>query len=346
MSGGASSPSVNPILAAIDAAPLAPTPGARLPTGQAEWYLGVGGAKLRAALFPAKSPVGSVVLSPGRTEHIEKYVEVISELVRRGYTVLCHDWRGQGLSTRLLPDRLQGHADGFDDFITDFSKMLNVFEPRLPKPWICLAHSMGGCLTLMAMARGESRFSAAILSAPMLAINAAKPLRGLAEPLSWLAAHLGLRSIYALGNAYDPTTVSFEDDKLTHDRSRHDRTRAQIVATPDLQLGGVTWGWVSSATRAIGWLSRSPLVTRVDIPVTIMAAGNDLLVDNVGVRAIAARLPRGRYVEVPDAYHEILMETDDIRATFWTEFDALAAPLRPARPRAKAPAKGKPPLPK
>ena len=337
-------------VAPVDTAPLAPTPGAALPPGTAEWYLGVGGAKLRAALFPAKSPIGSVVLSPGRTEHIEKYVEVINELVARGYTVLCHDWRGQGLSARLLSDRLRGHADGFADFVADYSKMLNVFETRLPKPWICMAHSMGGCLTLVAIARGEARFSAAILSAPMLAINAAKPLHGFAEPVSWLVAHLGWRAVYALGNAYDPTAVTFEDDKLTHDRARHDRTRAQIVATPDLQLGGVTWGWVSSATRAIGWLSRSPLVAKIDIPITVLAAGADLLVDNVGVRAVTARLPRGRYVEVPGAYHELLMETDDIRAVFWQEFDALAAPLKPAakprRPAAKAPAKGKPRPPK
>ena len=333
-------------IAAVDAAPLAATPGASLPPGQAEWYLGVGGLKLRAALFPAKAPLGSVVLSPGRTEHIEKYVEVINELVERGYTVLCHDWRGQGLSARLLADPLQGHADGFGDFVADFTRMLNVFEPRLPKPWICMAHSMGGCLSLMAIAKGETRFAAAILSAPMLAINAAKPLKGLAEPLSWLAAHLGWRAIYALGNAYDPTAVTFEADKLTHDRARHDRSRAQIVATPALQLGGVTWGWVSSATRAIGWLSRSPLVARIEIPVTVLAAGEDLLVDNVGVRAVTARLPRGRYVEIPGAYHEILMETDDIRAVFWREFDDLTAPFRPKRPGAKAPAKGRPRPPK
>ncbi len=328
--------------APIDAAPLAETPGASLPPGQAEWCLGVGGARLRAALFPAKSPIGSVVLSPGRTEHIEKYVEVINELVGRGYTVLCHDWRGQGLSARLLSDPLRGHADGFGDFVADYSKMLNVFEARLPKPWIAVAHSMGGCLCLMALARGEARVSAAILSAPMLSINAAKPMHGFAEPVTWLVAHLGWRAVYALGNAYDPAAVTFEDDKLTHDRARHDRTRAQIVATPELQLGGVTWGWVSSATRAIGWLSRTPLLARIEIPITVLAAGADLLVDNVGVRAVTARLPRGRYVEIPGAYHEILMETDDIRAVFWREFDDLAAPFRAKRPRAKAPAKGTP----
>ena len=92
-------------------------------------------------------------------------------------------------------------------------------------------------------------------------------------------------------------------------------------------------------------------MAKIEIPITVVAAGDDLLVDNAGVRTVTARLPRGRYVEIPGAYHEILMETDPIRAVFWQEFDALAAPLRPApvrpkRPAPKAPAKGKPRLPK
>jgi len=34
-------------------------------------------------------------------------------------------------------------------------------------------------------------------------------------------------------------------------------------------------------------------------------------------------------VEIPGAFHEIMMETDDIRAVFWREFDALAASIPP-----------------
>ncbi|MBW8859316.1 MAG: alpha/beta hydrolase, partial [Caulobacter sp.] len=33
------------------------------------------------------------------------------------------------------------------------------------------------------------------------------------------------------------------------------------------------------------------------------------------------RIPQGRYVEIPDAFHEILIETDDRRAVFWKAFD-------------------------
>ncbi len=62
--------------------PQAPVP----PGGRAEVFAGAGGAPLRAALWtPPGPPAGSVVLSPGRTEPIEKYFEVVGELLQRGY---------------------------------------------------------------------------------------------------------------------------------------------------------------------------------------------------------------------------------------------------------------------
>ena len=54
-------------------------------------------------------------------------------------------------------------------------------------------------------------------------------------------------------------------------------------------------------------------------------SGADRIVDSAGARLAAARLPHGRYVEAPVAYHEVLQETDEIRAVFWKEFDAMAA---------------------
>ena len=79
-----------------DPAPLVSIPEAPVPSGgTAEWFSGAGAYRLRAALFlPEGPPKGSVVLSGGRTEPIEKYFEVITELQGRGFVVLAHDWRG------------------------------------------------------------------------------------------------------------------------------------------------------------------------------------------------------------------------------------------------------------
>jgi lysophospholipase len=306
-----------------DSAPLLRLPGELAPaTGGAEWYAGADGLRMRAALFPAKTPIGSVIVSPGRTEFIEKYLEVASELVGRGYTVLVHDWRGQGLSTRLLPDRLKGHAAGYEAFVADHGALLDAFEDRLPGPWIGLSHSMGGCLTAMALAKGETRFSACMFSAPMWGI-AGLP-QGVAHAVASAMSLLGRSNDYAFG-AHDPYSILYDTERLTHDRVRYDRTRAQILALRDLALGGITWGWIKSSFDALDWLHRAREVTQIKTPMVVLIAGEEKIVDNKGSALVCRRVPTARCIEVAGAYHEILMETDDIRAVFWREFDAMAA---------------------
>lgn len=313
-----------------EAAPLLSLTEAPFPPGaSAVWYAGRGGLPLRAAYVPVADPKGSVVLSPGRTEPIEKYVEVVGELVARGFCVLVHDWRGQGRSSRLLDDRLPGHAAGFDDFIEDYRLMIAAFEARLPHPRIAIGHSMGGCLTLMAVAKGVGGFDATLLSAPMLGINTGGVPTWLAKLLAGFMTASGKGGDYVLGSAVDPFAATFEADQLTHDRARYDRSRAQIVADPDLALGAPTWGWLSSAFKAVDWLSRAPEVARIALPVVIVAAAEDRLVLNAGLKKIAERIPGGRYVEAPGAFHEILMETDAIRGVFWDAFDAELRSIAP-----------------
>jgi lysophospholipase len=311
-----------------DAAPLVEIAQAPLPPGgRAEWFEGAGGFRLRAALFPAQDPRGSVVLSGGRTEFIEKYLEVIGELVGRGFTVLTHDWRGQGLSQRLLPDRLKGHAAGYDDFVTDYGLLLDHFEARLPGPRIAISHSMGGCLTTLVLAKGEPRLNAAMFSAPMLGLLAGKPW--INRVLVRAANALGLAAGYAIGGPVDPFAATFEGDQMTHDRARYERNRAILLAERDLVLGSVTWGWVKSALDALERLRSGPEVARIAVPVSVLGAAEDTLIDLDRQRFVASRIPGCQYAVVPGAHHEILMETDDIRAVFWNAFDALAAKVAP-----------------
>jgi lysophospholipase len=298
----------------------------------AEWFAGAGGARLRAALFPASGRSrGSVVVSPGRTEAIEKYFEVAAALAARGFVAVVHDWRGQGLADRLLPDRLLGHAAGYRDFLADHAALLDTFEARLPRPWIALGHSMGGCLALLALAEGERRFAGAVLSAPMLGVQVGAAPRLVARCLAALLTRLGRGGRPVPGPS--ATSIPFESNIVTHDRERYARAEALIEACPDLALGLPTWSWLDFAFVATSRLAKAPGATRIDIPVTVVAAGDDRIVDNVALKAVTARLPRGRYVEIPGAFHEILQETDDVQAVFWREFDELSARLAPGATR-------------
>jgi lysophospholipase len=78
---------------------------------------------------------------------------------------------------------------------------------------------------------------------------------------------------------------------------------------------------------ASAWLKRSPRVAAIDIPVLVMGAELEKLVDNDDQRLITARIPRGRWIEIPGAYHELFQETDAIRALVWREFDGFVAAL-------------------
>ena len=72
----------------------------------------------------------------------------------------------------------------------------------------------------------------------------------------------------------------------------------------------------------------------VTIPILMAIAEDDHIIDTHAQRAVADRLPNIEVVTVPGSRHEILMETDDRRAVFWTAFDALAARAAPISPNA------------
>ena len=66
------------------------------------------GTRLRIGHWPAASASRRVILCHGRTEFLEKYREVIGELNNRGCDVWSMDWRGQGLSDRMLVNPQKG----------------------------------------------------------------------------------------------------------------------------------------------------------------------------------------------------------------------------------------------
>ena len=309
--------------APLIAVPEAPVP----PGGGAEWYAGADGARLRAALFtPATGVRGSVILSPGRTEPIEKYFEVVGEFLARGFVVLVHDWRGQGLSARAFADRMPGHARGWRPFLSDYTRMIAAFEARLPKPWIGVGHSMGGGLTTLALAEGEDRFAAVVLCAPMLGLNLGtrKPFEvGL---LATIMSFIGKAGAYA-APPVDPLDETFQGNILTHDKARYERYHALLRAEPDLKISGPTYGWVLFALTLVARVKASRRIDTLAIPLVIVAAGEERLCKNDASKAVADRAPKGAFILVPGAYHEILMETDDKRAVFWDAFDGVVATL-------------------
>lgn len=337
---------MNRVAAYAANAPLMGVPGASPPPhGEGEWFRGAGGLRLRAAFWTPSSlvaakPRGTVILSPGRTEPIEKYFELIGNLLARGFCVLAHDWRGQGLSARLLPDRLKGHARAVEEFLDDYARLLDAFEERAPRPWVMVGHSMGGALNLMSLQMGESRIAGAVLSAPMLKIKTGKrSMWSVKLAVRWNLRH-GKAGDYVLDDPDDPFEHTFEKDALTSDETRYELWRQQLYACPHLAVGGPTWGWLGFAIDLGERTLKPKALKSVKIPVAIVQPGEDDRVWKQTSRWASKRLGRGRYVEVPGARHEVLMETDPMRAVFLEEFDAMADYVSPVQDLSPAPQPG------
>jgi lysophospholipase len=313
-------------------APLMSVPGAAAPPGVVgEWYRGAGGLRLRAALWAPQSgkPRGTVILSPGRTEPIEKYYELIADLLARDFCVLAHDWRGQGLSARLLPDRLKGHARAVEEFLDDYSRLLDEYTERAPAPWIMLGHSMGGVLNLLTLEGGETRFSACLLSSPMLRLRTGRrSLWSVRFAARWNVRH-GKAGDYVFDEYDDPFEHTFENDALTSDAERYERWREQLYACPHLAVGGITWGWLAFAVDAGERALKPKALRRVKIPLTIVQAGADDRVLKTSAKWAVRRMGKGRFVEVAGAKHEIPMEVDELRQIILTEFDTIADEVAP-----------------
>lgn len=312
-------------------APLMSVPGAPAPAGGVgEWYRGAGGLRLRAGFWqPSGEARGTVILSPGRTEPIEKYYEVIGDFLRRGFCVLAHDWRGQGLSARLTPDRLKGHARAVEEFLDDYSRLLDAYEARAPKPWILVGHSMGAALNLLTLETGEGRAVGAVLTSPMLKIKTGKrSLWSARFAARWNVSH-GKATEYVLDDPDDPFDHSFERDALTTDAERYERWREQLYACPHLAVGGVTWGWLAFGIEVGERALKPKALKKLRTPITIVQSAEDDRVWKTTNKWAAKRIAGARYVEVPGAKHEVIMETDDKRAVFLMEFDALADMVAP-----------------
>jgi lysophospholipase len=70
-------------------------------------------------------------------------------------------------------------------------------------------------------------------------------------------------------------------------------------------------------------MKRPRFAQEITTPLLVVAAGRDRVVQVQAVRDFVKNLPNARYLEIKDSEHEILMESDSIRARFWAAFDAF-----------------------
>lgn len=318
-----------------------PAPAA-VPSGLAATYrpadrfgwLPSSSARLRYALWNARGPSrGTILLLTGRGEFIEKYAtEVVGELIDRGFAVAAIDWRGQGLSDRLLPDHDAGHIDSFATYIADLKLFVEtIVAPDAARPVIALCHSMGGHILMRYLAEhGAAPMSAAVIVSPMTGLQRETFLRSILMLMPEMAA-IEHRYLFGTG-PFVFLARDFHSNHVTHDERRYRWTEAWFQADPRLSLGGPTVGWARQAARSMSACLAPGYLERIELPVLLLSAGQDQIINPASHAPVAARMKHARHVTIGEAKHEIMMETDDIRAGFWAAFDVFVNTVPPREP--------------
>jgi lysophospholipase len=269
------------------------------------------GAPLRRMDWPQpgrRRPRGSLLFAGGRGDFIEKYLEAYAHWHDAGWAITAFDWRGQGAS------RAAGEEpDSLDPLVGDLSALLEGWRAETPGPHAAVGHSMGGHLLLRVLAERRPALDAAVLVAPMLAINAA-PLPGWGA--AWTASLMSMFAPRGQPAWHQPSSAppagSLRQAILTGSAERYEDEIWWWEKQPSYQIGPPSWGWLDAAYRSTARLTPAALAA-VATPILLIGAEKDRLVSPAAIRHAAAALPEAELLMFKESGHEILREEDAVR---------------------------------
>lgn len=297
--------------------------------GAAIWLRTEDDRQLRLGLWPGPdTPRGTVFILPGRSEYIEKYGPAATRMQASGYASLAIDWRGQGLSDRLLDDPVKGHITDYAEYQCDLRAVLDYARAHdLPRPWLMLAHSMGGAIGLRHL-MGTHDFAACAFSAPMWGVQVPRALRGIQRQIADRVDGRAIGRNYAPGMTADTYVyrAPFTDNMLTRDPEMWAFMIEHLAKEPGLIIAGATLQWAAASILECAELAQMP---SPDLPCYTGIGTHERIVLRPPVIERMARWPQGRLDDIDGAEHELMMEIAPVRDRFYAGCAALFERVTP-----------------
>ncbi len=291
------------------------------------------GRKLRfgSVYPPGRIATSVVVVLPGLSEYCEKYFELAHNLTAANHAMWIMDWQGQGKSDRHLNNPHKRHSVGFEEDVADLHYFIKEYvkhsavHPDVGRiPLVMLGHSMGANIGLRFLHEYPDIFECAAFTAPMLGIYA---LRFFPPPLDHLITGLFSEAVdqaYAFGGGdWKSELRPTGDNRFSSDPLRREIHNAWCLHDPELQVGGVTFGWLYRAVESCEVLRIKKTLKEIKTPCLMAVPGHEVFVKNRSVRRAAKIMPNAQLLELPGSAHEILMEADGVRDVFLNAFYEL-----------------------
>lgn len=247
--------------------------------------------------WAAENEKGLVLIVHGAAEHIGRYALVIQTFQSQGYTVYGGDLPGFGNSMGGQP----GHVNRFEaytDRVAKWWEWINEENDHDGKsvPCFILGHSMGGLIVANWLENGGTPHPAGlVLSSPCFGLAMKIPAwkEALSQILNGIAPGLRMPS-------------GILPERLCRDQAIVEAHRADPLITKKLSVR-----WYRELLRGIA--DSQKLASQMpDIPLLVMQAGDDLIVDPEAGKAWFAKLPipEKEYRRLPKLYHEIWNEPE------------------------------------
>ena len=266
-----------------------------------------------------KEIIGTVLLQQGHNEFIEKYYECIQDLLDRHFNVVCFDWRGQGMSDRMIESANKQYIEDFSIHSEDLSYIVkDIINKEFPGPLIGIGHSMGGHLLLLSQQHNQENFKAIILSAPMLGFKYEKILFFLSNIMKFF---LKKDEYFLFSKPNMGKETPFEKNDLTSDLARYKRTQKLVRKKPSIRLWGITNAWVNATKNSLINMRNKNWYKHIKTPICIVNPLCDRVVNPEKTKEMARNLQNCKIYNIENCEHEILMEKDTLRSEFWKIFD-------------------------
>jgi lysophospholipase len=286
------------------------------PGGQVVYFKGRDGWPLRTIYWTPEPARETILLLNGRGDFIEKYAELIRDLLVKGFAVAAMDWRGQGLSGEMTPPPRRTHIEDFGLWVEDAQLWCDtIVKLACPAPYKLLAHSMGSHLGLRLMHDTPGLIDRAVLLVPMLGLKTHPFSIKFARRVTKMLVQMGQGERFGFGQL--PYSALFNTavrmNRLTSDKARFEQEGAAIAANPALAIGGLSNSWVVAAFNSCELLASPGYAETISTPTLMLTAEREVLVENAAAESFAQRMPNAHCELIADGLHELFRERDAIR---------------------------------
>ncbi len=276
------------------------------------FFTGEGEAKIYYEYFLADTPKGAVVFVHGLSEFTKKYYEAAAYFLAQGYHVFLYDQRGHGHSHRdtCRPELI--HINSFDQLVEDLHTYVDsVVRKVYAGPVYLYAHSMGGAVGLLYLAKYPQTFKKAVITSPLL-------MPRMNDLPAWpFLVGVGIGQIFAGPLAKFPLSSEFVVNKPYTPIPGDSPNRVRYCLSwrnrePDYRSTPMTLGCTMHTLKLRRRLLKTGVAQAIRTPMLMLCADTDTLVRTRYQGMFAKQCPVCTHEILEGANHALLTNCDEL----------------------------------